>query len=357
MSTTIQQQSFGTVNGQAVSLYTLRNKNGMSARITNYGGIVVSLMAPDRNGHFADVVLGFDSVQKYIEHRHLFFGCITGRYANRIAHGRFSLDGQNYQLATNNGQNHLHGGRLGFDQKIWTASTRAGSMNLSYLSPDGEEGYPGNLPTQVSYSLSDDNALRIDYLATTDKSTIINLTNHSYFNLAGLDNEEVEVDASTILNHELTLYADHYTPIDTNSIPLGTIAPVAGSPFDFRNPTAIGARITSNSQQLKNGQGYDHNFVLKNQRDNQLLKAARVYDSMSGRVMEVDTSEPGIQFYSGNFLKNTKGKNGENYSRRSALCLETQNFPDAPNQASFPSAILRPGEKYRQTTIYRFTTA
>lgn len=345
------------MNGQAVSLYTLRNRNGMSARITNYGGIVVSLMAPDRNGHFADVVLGFDTVQEYVDNSSLFFGCIVGRYANRIAHGRFSIDGQNYQLAINDGQNHLHGGKVGFDQKIWAASTRAEKLHLSYLSPDGEEGYPGNLQTQVSYSLGDDNQLRIDYLATTDKSTIVNLTNHSYFNLAGLDNEEVEVDASTILNHQLTLYANYYTPIDANSIPLGTIAPVAGSPFDFRNSTAIGARISNNSAQLKNGRGYDHNFVLKNQRNNKLIKAARVYDSMSGRVMEVETTEPGIQFYSGNFLKNIKGKKGENYSRRSALCLETQNFPDAPNQASFPSAILRPREKYHQTTIYRFTTS
>ncbi len=353
--TAIQQQSFGSVNGQAVSLYTLRNKNGMSAKITNYGGIVVSLMTPDRNGHYADVVLGFDTLQEYVD-KNPFFGCITGRYANRIAKGRFSLDGQSYQLATNNGENHLHGGKRGFDKKVWAASTRGGALHLSYVSPDGEENYPGTLKTEVTYTLTNNNELRIDYLATTDKTTIVNLTNHSYFNLAGLDNEEVEVDAATILNHELTLYANRYTPIDAGSIPLGDLSSVAGTPFDFRSSTAIGKHINNNHQQLKNGKGYDHNFVLKSKRNKHLVKAARVYDSMSGRVMEVDTTEPGLQLYTGNFLKSIKGKNGENYPHRSALCLEAQTFPDSPNQPSFPSPVLRPGEKYRQTTIYRFST-
>ena len=354
--TTIQQEPFGSVNGKAVQLFTLQNKNGVIAKITNYGGTVVSLIVPDRNGHFADVVLGFDTVQEYVD-KSPFFGCITGRYANRIAGGRFALDGHNYSLATNNGPNHLHGGKVGFDKKIWSASTKGGALHLTYTSPDGEEGYPGTLKTEVTYTLTNKNELRIDYVATTDKATIINLTNHSYFNLAGLDNKEVEVDASTILNHELTVYADRYTPIDATSIPLGDLAPVEGTPFDFRTSTAIGARINSNNEQLKHGKGYDHNFVLKSKRDKRLVKAARVYDAMSGRVMEVETTEPGIQLYTGNFLDNVKGKNGENYPHRSALCLESQTFPDSPNQPSFPSPILKPGEKYRQTTVYRFGTA
>jgi len=354
--TNIQQQAFGSVRGKPVQLYTLQNKNGMVVKITNYGGTVVSLMAPDRKGHFSDVVLGFDTVQEYVDHSP-FFGCITGRYANRIAGGRFSLDGHQYSLATNNGPNHLHGGKVGFDKQIWTASTKGGALHLSYTSPDGEEGYPGTLKSEVTYTLTNKNELRIDYLSTTDKATVINLTNHSYFNLAGFDNKEVEVDASTVLNHELTLYADRYTPVDATSIPLGDLAPVAGTPFDFRTSTAIGKRINSDNEQLKRGKGYDHNFVLKTKRDKRLVKAARVYDSLSGRVMEVETTEPGIQLYTGNFLDNVKGKNGENYPHRSALCLESQTFPDSPNQASFPSPVLRPGEKYRQTTVYRFGTA
>ncbi|MCF6312814.1 MAG: galactose mutarotase [Verrucomicrobiales bacterium] len=354
--TDIQQAPFGQVNGQAVSLFTLKNKNGMIAKITNYGGIVVSLVTPDRNGHFADVVLGFDSISGYTS-KNPFFGCITGRYANRIANARFTLDGQNYTLAANSGKNHIHGGIRGFDKKVWSASTRGGSLHLSYTSPDGEEGYPGTLQTEVTYTLNAANELRIDYRATTDKTTIVNLTNHSYFNLAGLDNEAVEVDAATILNHELTIHADRYTPIDAQSIPLGPLASVAGTPFDFRRSTAIGARIHSSDQQIKNGKGYDHNFVLKDQRNSKLIRAARVYDSMTGRVMEVDTTEPGIQFYSGNFLKSIKGKNGEHYSRHSGLCLEAQTFPDAPNQPNYPSPTLRPGEKYRQTTVYRFSVA
>jgi len=354
--TAIQQEPFGRVNGQTVHLYTLQNKSGMSAKITNYGGIVVSLVTPDRENHFADLVLGFDSVDEYIA-KSPFFGCITGRYANRIAKGRFSLDGHTYSLATNNAPNHLHGGNRGFDKKIWAASTRGGALHLRYTSPDGEEGYPGTLTTEVTYTLTAENELRIDYLATTDRPTIVNLTNHSYFNLAGLDNEKVDVDAATILNHELTIYADSYTPIDATSIPLGNIAPVSGTPFDFRTSTAIGKRIDSDNEQLKRGMGYDHNFVLKSKRDKHRVLAARVYDSMTGRVMEVETTEPGVQLYTGNFLDGIRGKNGETYSRRSGLCLETQAFPDSPNQPSFPSPILRPGEKYRQTTIYRFATA
>lgn len=352
----IQPAPFGQVNDQAVSLFTLENKNGMTAKISNYGGTVVSLMAPDRDGHFSDVVLGFDSIEDYTS-KSPFFGCITGRYANRIANARFTLDGHPYTLAANNGTNHIHGGIRGFDKKVWSASNRGGSLHLSYTSPDGEEGYPGTLQTEVTYSLNAANELRIDYRATTDKTTIVNLTNHSYFNLAGLDNEAVEVDAATILNHELTIHADRYTPIDAQSIPLGPLDFVAGTPFDFRNSTAIGARIHSDHRQIKNGKGYDHNFVLKNKRDNKLIRAARVYDSMSGRVMEVDTTEPGVQFYSGNFLKPIEGKNGEHYSRHSGLCLEAQTFPDAPNQPNYPSPTLHPGKKYRQTTIYRFSTA
>ncbi len=352
----IQQAAFGELNGQPVQLYTLRNKNGMTAKISNYGGTIVSLTAPDRNGHFTDVVLGFDSLREYTADNS-FFGCITGRYANRIAGGRFPLDGQTHTLATNAGANHIHGGRRGFDKRVWTPSTRGGSLHLGYLSPDGEENYPGTLNTEVAYTLTNDNALRIDYLATTDRPTIVNLTNHSYFNLAGLHDEQVDLDAITILNHELALYADRYTPIDASSIPLGNLAPVAGTPFDFRTSTAIGKRIHSRHEQLRRGKGYDHNFVLKSKRDKRLVKAARVYDSMSGRVMEVETTEPGIQLYTGNHLDGVRGKRGENYPRRSALCLETQNFPDSPNQPLFPSPVLRPGEKYRQTTLYRFSTA
>lgn len=352
-STPISEAPFGTIDGQEVTLYTLTNKNGVQAKITNYGGIVVSFIAPDKNGEMADVVLGFDSAEEYITKESPYFGCITGRYANRIAKGKFTLDGTEYTLATNNDPNHLHGGDKGFDKQIWEAKTKLNelgpSVSLSRVSPDGEEGYPGALTTTVVYTLTDDDALRIDYRATTDKPTVLNLTNHSYFNLGGHG-------TGTILDHELMIAADRYTPIDETSIPLGDLPSVEGTPFDFQKPTAIGARIGEENEQLKNGLGYDHNFVIKDSRDGQLQLVATVHDPESGRLLEVESDEPGLQLYVGNFLPKDepmKGKDGKEYSYREAFCLEAQTFPDSPNQTDFPSPILRPGETYAQTTIYR----
>lgn len=350
----VSKKQFGAVDGKTVYLYKLSNASGASTEITNYGGIVVSLNVPDRKGRMGDVVLGFDSIEEYIE-KSPHFGCITGRYANRIAGGRFTLDRNNYQLATNNGLNHLHGGKTGFDKRIWKAEAESGnnpSLRLTYVSPDGEEGYPGTLETEVTYTLTSENELRIDYLATTNKPTVVNLTNHSYFNLAG----HGSMNEATMLNHELTIAADRYIPIDATSIPLGQLAPVAGTPFDFRTPTAIGKHINDDHSQLKNADGYDHNYVLKSEKDPRLIHAATVYDSTSGRVMEIHTTEPGVQLYTGNSLNGLRGKNGEIYQRRCALCLETQSYPDSPNQHGFPSTLLRPGETYKQTTIYAFRT-
>ncbi len=352
-SPAIQEEPFGTIDGQEVRLYTLTNANGVQAKITNYGGIVVSFIAPDKNGEMADVVLGFDSADEYVSKESPYFGCITGRYANRIAKGKFTLDGQEYTLATNNDPNHLHGGDKGFDKRIWKAepmeTTDGPALKLSYTSPDGEEGYPGTLETTVTYTLTADNGLRIDYQATTDKPTVLNLTNHSYFNLGGHG-------SGTILDHELMIAADRYTPIDETSIPLGDLPSVEGTPFDFRKPTAIGARIGEDNEQLKNGLGYDHNFVIKDSRDGKLQLVATVHDPESGRLLEVESDEPGLQLYVGNFLPKDepmKGKDGKEYSYREAFCLEAQTFPDSPNQADFPSPVLRPGETYTQTTIYR----
>ena len=296
-----------------------------------------------------DVVLGFDSVAEYVE-KSPYFGCITGRYANRIANGKFTLDGKDYSVATNNDPNHLHGGLKGFDKKIWKA--RIGNMGdspslvLTYTSPDGEEGYPGTLNNSVTYTWTQDNALRIRYKSTTDKPTILNLTNHSYFNLAGEGDK-------TNLQHRVKINAEHYNPIDETSIPTG-IAPVEGTPFDFRKPTQIGKRINEENEQLKNGKGYDHNFVLKKTDDGKLMTAAVVTEPTSGRILTVKTTEPGIQFYTGNFLDDLKGKGGKNYAHRSAFCLESQTFPDSPNQKEFPSPVLRPGETYSQVTVYHF---
>ncbi|MEN8213124.1 MAG: aldose epimerase family protein [Pseudomonadota bacterium] len=350
----VTKKPFGTVDGRTVDLYRLSNASGSSAEITNYGGIVVSLSVPDRKGRMDDIVLGFDSIGEYIE-KSPHFGCITGRFANRIARGRFTLDGKNYQLATNHGANHLHGGMVGFDKRVWKAEAVNGSnpaLKLSYVSPDGEEGYPGTLETEVTYTLTSDNDLRIDYLATTDMPTIVNLTNHSYFNLAGHDN----VNAETMLRHELTIVAERYTPIDEASIPLGQLAEVEGTPLDFHTPAAVGKHINDDHPQLKNADGYDHNYVLKTGKDKRLIHAATVYEAGSGRVMEVHTTEPGVQLYTGNSLNAMRGKNGKSYQRRSALCLETQGYPDSPNHPDFPSTILRPGETYTQTTIYAFGT-
>ncbi|RKY88306.1 galactose-1-epimerase [candidate division KSB1 bacterium] len=331
-------------------IYTLKNANGLEAKITNYGGILMSLMVPDRNGQFADIVLGYDTVEEYVKNNP-YFGVIVGRYANRIAKGKFTLDGEEYILAKNNGENHLHGGIKGFGAVKWNAEKIEGpngkSLKLTYLSKDGEEGYPGNLSVAVVYTLTDDNELKIDYSATTDKTTIVNLTNHSYFNLAG----QGEGD---ILGHILMINADRFTPINRNFIPTGELRPVRGTPFDFTKPTAIGARINQKNEQLIFGNGYDHNWVL-NKKDAELSLAARVYEPRTGRVMEVYTTEPGIQFYTGNFLDGSiKGKGGKVYKFRYGFCLETQHFPDSPNKPDFPSVVLKPGEKYTQTTIYKF---
>lgn len=347
----IVRRPFGqTSDGEAVELYTLTNANGMEVAITTYGGIVVSLTAPDRDGHYADVVLGFDDLDGYLA-GHPYFGAIVGRYANRIAKGTFSLDGKEYTLATNDGENHLHGGDEGFDKKVWRGRGVIGGKGihliLDYTSPDGEEGYPGTLDVMVVYTLTHDDELKIDYKATTDKATPVNVTNHSYFNLRGQGTGD-------ILGHELMISADRFTPVDETLIPTGELRPVEGTPFDFRKPTAIGARIEADNQQLEYGGGYDHNFVLKREGD-ELALAARVHEPKTGRMMEVYTTEPGVQFYSGNFLDGSNvGKGGKVYDFRDGFCLETQHFPDSPNQPDFPSTILRPGEEYSTTTVYKF---
>jgi len=345
----IDKAPFGALpDGGQADLYTLRNGNGVEAKITNYGGIVVSLTTPDRYEETADVLLGFDDLDGFLINRP-YFGAIIGRYANRIAGGRFVLDKHEYTLQTNDGSNHLHGGARGFDKVLWSASpVRRGAdvaLALRYLSADGEEGYPGNLEAEVTYTLTRDNALKIEYLASSDMPTPVNLTNHMYFNLAG---------GPDILDHELKLYADRFTPIDADLIPTGEICPVLGTPFDFRIPVRIGARIDEEDLQLKWGRGYDHNFIITGKAD-QPRVAAEVYERHSGRALQVLTTEPGVQFYSGNFLDGSVfGKNQTAYARRSGFSLETQHFPDSPNQPQFPSTILMPGAKYRQTTIYRF---
>jgi aldose 1-epimerase len=349
----LHRSTFGTMpNGQAIDLYTLTNRHGMKVAITNYGGRIVSLLVPDRHGKMDDVVLGFDNLEGYLGKNDPFFGALVGRYANRIAHARFTLDGVEYRLAANDGENSLHGGLRGFDKRVWRPRPLAGAhpaLELTYLSQDGEEGYPGNLNVQVVYTLEEDNALRIDYTATTDKDTVLNLTNHSYFNLSGQGHGD-------ILKQIAMINADHFTPIDATLIPTGQIESVAGTPLDFRRPTAIGARIDADDQQLRFGHGYDHNFVL-NRHGNGLALAARVTDPESGRVLEVLTTQPGVQFYTGNFLDGTiRGKGGVVYAHRGAFCLETQHFPNSPNQPNFPSTELKPGETYHQVTIFKFST-
>jgi aldose 1-epimerase len=346
----MKKTTFGKMpNGEAIDLYMLTNRNGMAVTIINYGGRVVSLLAPDRAGKVADVVLGFDDLSGYLA-QNPYFGAIVGRYANRIANGEFRLDGVEYRVPKNDGSNALHGGIRGFDKRVWTArdvSKENPSLELTYLSKDGEEGYPGNLSVKVTYTLTDNNELQIDYTATTDKDTVLNLTNHSYFNLAGEGN-------GNILGHQLTINADRFTPINSTLIPTGQLRPVDGTPFDFRKPATIGARINDANEQLKFGKGYDHNFVLNHQ-GARLVLAARVTDPESGRVMEVLTTQPGVQLYTGNFLDGTiHGKGGKVYGYRSALCLETQHFPNSPNEPNFPSAELKPGQTFHETTIYRF---
>ena len=344
-----------TPDGEQVDLYTLTNKNGVEAAITTYGGAVVSLKVPDRNGKLGDVVLGFDSIDGYVEGKS-YFGAIVGRYGNRIGHAQFTLDGKTYTLAKNNGENSLHGGTKGFNKVVWKAreipAKDGQALELTYLSKDGEEGFPGNLKVRVVYTLTDSNELKIEYSATTDKKTVVNLTNHSYFNLAG-----VGPGMGDILGHALMIEADKFTPVDSGLIPTGELRDVAGTPFDFRQPTAIGARINSDDEQIKLGGGYDHNFVLRRKPGDPISLAARAEEPKTGRVMEVWTTEPGVQFYTGNFLDGSAhGKGGVAYTKRSAFCLETQHFPDSPNQPKFPSVVLNPGERYHTTTIYKFST-
>ena len=345
----VTEKPFGkSADGKPVTIYTLTNSTGAEARIMTYGGALVSLKVPDKQGNLGDVVLGFDSVSDYEKHT-AFFGALIGRYGNRIAKGKFLLDGKEFTLATNNGANHLHGGVKGFDRVVWNARALAGaSVELTYLSHDGEEGYPGNLQVKVVYTLTDNNELKLDYSATSDKTTVVNLTHHSYFNLAG-------AGKPSILDHQLTIFADRFTPTDAGSIPTGELKLVTGTPFDFTLSTAIGKRIDESDEQLKFGKGYDHNWVL-NKTGKSLTLGARVYEPTSGRTMEVLTTEPGLQFYSGNFLDGSiKGKNGQDYPFRSGFCLEAQHFPDSPNEPKFPTTVLKPGQRYSQTTIYKFT--
>jgi aldose 1-epimerase len=347
-----QRESFGqTRDGQAVETYTLKNRRGAEARITTYGGAVVSLTMPDRAGKFDDVLLGFDDLEGY-QKTTTYIGSLVGRYANRIAKGRFTLNGQEYTLATNNGENHLHGGVRGFDKVVWKArplAARGGqALELTYLSKDGEEGYPGNLTVRVVYTLTDANELKIDYYATTDKDTVVNLTNHNYYNLAGQGNGD-------ILGHLLTINASRFTPTDAGAIPTGELRAVRGTPFDFTRPTAIGARIEQDEEQLKLGKGYDHNFVV-NGRAGVLRLAARVTEPTTGRVMETWTTEPGVQLYTGNYLDGSDvGKGGKPYRHRYGFCLETQHYPDSPNRPEFPSTVLRKSARFRSTTVYKFS--
>jgi len=337
-------------NGEAVELYTLTNAKGMEATITTYGGIVTSLRAPDRNGKMDDVVLGFDTLDGYLgDPPAPYFGALIGRYGNRIAKGRFTLNGTEYKLAQNNGVNALHGGLQGFDKVVWKAkSTTPQSLELTYVSKDGEEGYPGTLTSTVTYTLTDNNELKLDYAATTDKDTVLNLTNHSYFNLAGQGEGDVQ-------EHKVMINADKYTPMDATLIPTGELRSVDGTPFDFRQPKTIGERIDGSDEQLKFGGGYDHNYVLNVSGAAPEL-AVRVTEPKTGRVMEVLTTQPGVQFYTGNKLDGKlRGKSGKPYQRRYGFCLETQHFPDSPNQPKFPSVVLKPGERYQSTTIYRFS--
>lgn len=351
----IERAPFGTTQeGDSVEVFTLANEDGMEARVTNYGGIILSLMVPDRDGQLADVVLGFDSLSGYLE-GHPYFGAIIGRYGNRVAGGQFTVDGETYELATNDGANHLHGGDVGFDKLVWDAEPFVNEdgegLIFRYTSQAGEEGYPGTLETTVTYTLTDDNELIFDYHATTDAPTPVNLTQHSYFNLAG--------DGSgDILDHVVTIHADEFTPVDSTLIPTGEFRSVEGTPFDFREPTPIGERIDADNEQIGYGPGYDHNFVLRRDGPSDEPElAARVEDPTSGRVMEILTTEPGLQFYSGNFLDGSlSGKGGASYEHRTGFAMETQHFPDSPNQETFPSTILRPGEEYTSRTIYRFST-
>ncbi|MBM7623811.1 aldose epimerase family protein [Sporohalobacter salinus] len=347
----VNMKHWGETQGEQVYLYTIANDNGMKMKVTNYGGRITALEVPDKEGDLVDVVLGFDSLKDYLNNPNN-FGAVIGRYGNRIANGSFTLNNKTYHLAQNNGDNHLHGGFVGFDQRVWNIKAVEKddevSLVLTYLSEDGEEGYPGNLNVKVTYTLTNDNALRIDYQAKTDQPTVCNLTNHSYFNLNGVN--------SSAMDHQLMINADHYTPIDEEWIPTGAIESVANTPMDFRNPTRVGKRAKQDFWQLENGVGYDHNYVLNTNGDlNQL--AATLYEPSTGIFMKMYTEEPGVQLYAGNFLDGSiTGKDGKTYKKHYAICLETQHFPDSPNVSHFPSTVLKPDETYTTTTIYKFST-
>jgi len=345
----ISEESFREFrNGKPTGLYTLRNKNGLIAQVTNYGAIVVSIFVPDRNGTLADIVLGYDTIDEYIKGNGPYMGAVCGRCANRIANGKFSLLAKEYTLAVNNGPNHLHGGINGFSRVVWDIVKKTdSSVKMQYVSADGEEGYPGKVIVSVDYSLTDNNELRLDYHATTDKSTIVNLASHSYFNLAG-------EGSGSIYDQELMLNADFFTPTDETNIPSGEIRPVKGTPMDFTSPKKFGADVDKDDLQIKYGAGYDHNWVLRH-RTGTLGLAAVAHDLISGRIMEVYTTQPGVQLYTANWIDNEKGKGGKRYQRRWAFCLETQHFADAVNKPHFPSTILNPGEEYKHTCIYKFS--
>ena len=350
MKSSITKSEFGTLeNGETANLFTLVNSSGMEVQITNYGGIIKSIKVADKNGEFGNVVLGFENLEGYTGW-HPYFGALVGRYANRIANGQFTLDGETYTLAKNNGENSLHGGMEGFDKKLWRAkefeNDKGVGVELSYTSPDGEEGYPGNMTTKVVYTLTDDNEIIINYEATTDKSTVLNLTNHSYFNLK-------DAGKSTILGHEVMINSNQITPTDAGSIPLQDFMDVDGTPFDFREAHTIGERIDNEHEQLILGKGYDHNYILEATDD--LKLAAKVYEPETEREMEVYTTQPGVQLYTGNFLgTGPEGVTLPPFQYRTGLCLETQHYPDSPNRPDFPSVILNPGEKFESTTIYKF---
>jgi aldose 1-epimerase len=338
---------FGHVDKDTVEIYTLSNAHGIEARIMTYGASIVSLKTPDRNGHLQNIVLGFDTLDPYLAGVP-YYGATVGRYANRIAQARFTLDGATYNLVANDGPNSLHGGARGFDKRVWKAATAlSNSLMLTYVSAAGEEGYPGQLTAHVTYRLLEDDSLSIEYEATTSAPTPVNLTNHAYFNLSG-------DPTRSILEHKLTINADRFTPVNATLIPTGELRAVAGTPFDFRNEAVIGARIGADDAQLKAGRGYDHNWVLNAAQGNALRFAALLADPVSGRVLEVRTTQPGLQFYSGNFMNGKQAGEGSVYGYRTGLCLETQHFPDSPNQPAFPSTILRPGETYVQKTVLHF---
>jgi aldose 1-epimerase len=349
----IKSEPFGKApDGTPVELFTLKNLNGVTAQITNYGGIITALNVPDKDGNFEDVVLGFYTLEEYIK-KSPHFGCLVGRYGNRIAEGKFTLDGVEYQMAVNNGPNHLHGGVVGFDKKVWTpemlTEENGSALKLTYLSPDGEENYPGNLNVEAVYRLNDDNELILTFIATTDKKTVLNLTHHSYFNLKGHGNGD-------ILDHEIQFNSAEFVAIDSTSIPLGPLMNVSNTPFNFLQPKPIGQDIEAEDEQIRNGGGYDHSFVVDGYNE-ELKLACTVRERTSGRIMEVWTTEPAVQFYTGNFLDGSiKGKDGKVYNKRYGFCLEAQHYPDSPNHPEYPTTVLDPGEVYDQTTIYKFLT-